>query len=221
MKISLFPLLFLSLSCFALSVSHALFHCLSLSLFYSVSPSIQLNLSPLSLSFSSFFLLSFSFYLSLISFLFLSHQSPARSDLFYLSLPYFLSIFFLFSFISLSLSSDSEAHFAALPDFSFQFFEKNGYCFKGNKKSKSILEINSRIRILDNNPARNESSISYLRHAITVAPSMPNFHGHRSQKPDNDFCFFEKRKTANIKSWSQTRCILVRYPEYQARFWQI
>jgi len=83
-QISLFPLLFLSLSCFALLVSRALF--IFLSLFYSVAPFIQLNLSPLSLSFSPFFLLSFSFYLSLISFLFSHTHSPARSESLHLSL---------------------------------------------------------------------------------------------------------------------------------------
>ena len=58
MQISLFPLLFLSLSCSALSVSRVLFLCLSL--FYLVNRSIQLNLSPF--LFPSF-LLFFSAYL--------------------------------------------------------------------------------------------------------------------------------------------------------------
>ena len=71
-QISLFPLLFLSLSCSALSISHALFLCLSL--FYSVTPSIQLNVCPLSLSFSASFLFSFPYILSISHFLsFLSH----------------------------------------------------------------------------------------------------------------------------------------------------
>ena len=82
-QILLFRHLFLSLSRSALSVSralssltlsHALFLCLSLLL--SHSPSVQLNLSPLSLSFSPSSLLSFS----LFPFIFLSFSYQRRSS---------------------------------------------------------------------------------------------------------------------------------------------
>ena len=106
--LSLSTSLSLALSCFALSVSNVLFLCLSL--VYSVSPSSlspchQLNLSPLSLSFSPSFLHSFSFCLAPIFFLFSHSQSQAGSDSLYLSPPFLLCVFFLFSFnLSLSLS---------------------------------------------------------------------------------------------------------------------
>ena len=82
-------------TCFALSVSHALFLCPSL--FYSGTPSIQLNLSHLSLFSPSYLFSLFPFYLSLISFLFFSH--PARFDSLHLSPPFSLSVFFLFSYM--------------------------------------------------------------------------------------------------------------------------
>ena len=73
---------------------------LPLSLFYSATPSIQLNLSPLSLSLLLSFLpsLFFLFYLSLISHFLSFFSLLARSDSLHISLPFSLSVFFLFSF---------------------------------------------------------------------------------------------------------------------------
>ena len=84
-------------TCFALSVSHALFLCPSL--FYSGTPSIQLNLSPLSLFSPSYLFSLFPFYLSLISFLF-SHTQLDSTH--FISLPLSHSLYFSFS-LSISL----------------------------------------------------------------------------------------------------------------------
>ena len=86
----------------------------------------------------------------------------------------------------------SEEHYAVPPDFSFRFLEKNGCCLEGNNKNMSILEIDSRIRILEENPAVNESSTPVLRSTIPATPLIPNLRGRRPKITDNEFCFSGK-----------------------------
>ena len=108
LSLSLSPLFFLSLSCFALSVSRFLFLCFSLSLSLYFTQSVPQFIAPFSLLLS-FSLLSFSFCLSFSHFLsFLSQPVITLIRLtLSLSLSFLLSAFFLFCFhlfLSLSLS---------------------------------------------------------------------------------------------------------------------